>query len=218
MTKFVCISDTHNPYPDILLPDGDILLHSGDFSNYGSTKEVRHFLKWFESQRHKHKVFIAGNHDWKAEREPDEFKMLCKELAPSCHYLQDSGVELEGWKIWGSPVQPYFYNWAFNRHRGSDIQRHWDMIPDDTEILLTHGPAFEKLDKVMDGTNQGCLNLTQTIKNRLTKLQLHTFGHLHLEGCTSMVDNGVIYVNASVVDEEYINRPAEQIQVIELFK
>jgi hypothetical protein len=59
---------------------------------------------------------------------------------PTVIYLNDSGVEIDGLKFWGSPVQPYFHNWAFNRI-GDDICKHWELIPLDTDILITHGPV-----------------------------------------------------------------------------
>lgn len=215
-TQIVAISDTHGHESKLALPLGDILIHSGDFTACDSLQENIAFLKWFESQPHKHRVVIAGNHNFIPERDPALWASLVSEYAPSCHYLQDSGVELDGWKIWGSPITPYFYNWSFNRHRGPEIQAHWDKIPNNTEILISHGPPHGILDLVMDGSRQGCKDLKKTIENRLKSLQMHCYGHLHLEGAQSVVQDGVIYVNAACVDEEYKLRG--EIQVTDLFK
>jgi Icc-related predicted phosphoesterase len=214
--RIVAVSDSHCQHTKLLLPEGDFLLHAGDFSHKGRTAECLDFLKWFDTQPHKHKVFIAGNHELGVEQNPDIFRAMVKEVAPSCHYLNEQSIELDGWKIFGSPWTPHFYNWAFNAHRGPEIQAHWDKIPNDTEILISHGPPHGVLDLVMDGSHQGCRDLKKTIENRLKNLQIHCYGHLHLEGAQSTVQDGVIYVNAACVDEEYKLRG--EIQVIDLFK
>lgn len=127
-------------------------------------------------------------------------------LPENMHYLEDSGVELDGVKFWGSPVQPEFYDWSFNRQRGAQIAAHWALIPDDTQVLITHGPAYGHLDAVVrrDGLiPQGCEQLRKTIDHRLKNLQAHIFGHLHYQGGQRYEKDRVIYVNAALVDERY---------------
>jgi Icc-related predicted phosphoesterase len=209
--KIVCVSDTHGQHNNLRnIPDGDVLIHAGDLTNDAGRASLRSFLVWFEAQPHRHKIFIAGNHDWAFQKWPDLAKAMVKEVAPSVHYLQDSGVELEGVKFWGSPVQPFFLDWAFNRVRGDDIQRHWDMIPNDTQVLITHGPAHGRLDLLVPDVygngkadRAGCHNLKATIEARLKALQLHVFGHLHYQGGQQEIDGGVTYINAAVVDDGY---------------
>jgi predicted phosphodiesterase len=215
--RVCCISDTHASHHEVIVPECDLLIHAGDLTADAGRAALRDFVRWFEKQPAKHKVFIAGNHDWAFEKWPDLAKLLVKEEGPSCIYLQDSGVEIEGFKIWGSPVTPRFYDWAFNRDRGADIQRHWDLIPKDTNILITHGPPFGILDKVRERgrPSQGCANLADTIKT-LPNLKLHCFGHLHLNYDGFECRNGTMFVNASQVNENYIIATKPKIINIEL--
>ena len=123
--NIICISDTHGKHNHLDLPEGDILLHAGDVSRIGKRKEIEKFLRWFSAQPHPHKVFVAGNHDYFFEDAHPE--IVDYVLPDNIHYLNDSGVEIEGIKIWGSPVQPWFYDWAFNRQRGAEIRKHWHL-------------------------------------------------------------------------------------------
>lgn len=196
--KIVAISDTHGLHTQLTLPDGDILLHTGDVSSQGKEFEIVLFLNWFAAQPHKHKVFIAGNHDFFFERAS---KWLLQQHIPdNVTYLNDSSITIEGIKIWGSPVQPWFYDWAFNRKRGADIKKHWDLIPDDTDILMTHGPAFGIHDKTTRGEKVGCVDLRETIDRIQPKL--FVCGHIH--EAYGVLDNGkTTFINASVVNHKY---------------
>lgn len=213
--KIVCIADTHGQHNNIRVPDGDVLIIAGDVTVDAGQADLRLFARWLHQLPHKHKILIAGNHDWAFEKWPDLAKALLSQHAPDVHYLQDSGVTIEGVKFWGSPVQPWFLDWAFNRQRGADIKRHWDLIPDDTEVLVTHGPAHGHLDLVLrpKGTHQGCEELTKAINERLRGLRLHVFGHLHLQGGQTKVEDSVLYVNAAVVNESY--QPVHPIITVE---
>lgn len=212
--KFTLISDTHNQHRDIpqkLLSGGDFLIHAGDVSGRGTIKEVFDFLAWFNELPYTHKIFIAGNHDFYFERTS---KIVIDEVLsefPNIIYLNDSGVEIEGFKIWGSPVQPWFHDWAFNRV-DEKICKHWDMIPDDTDILITHGGARGAgyLNVVLEGQDVGCPYLAQKI-GQLEHLKLFVHGHIH-EGSGEFVDgNGKIFVNASILNRSYYmtNKPFE---------
>jgi Icc-related predicted phosphoesterase len=196
--RVVLISDTHNQHDGLVLPEGDLLIHAGDFSGRGLLKEVVPFLDWFGRQPHPHKVLIAGNHDFYAEREALQFQSLIPE---GVTYLNDSGTEVMGFKIWGSPVQPWFYDWAFNRQRGADIAQHWDLIPPDTDILITHGPPMGVLDKVEGGPNVGCEELIKVVEKVQPKL--HVFGHIH-EGHGQEQRGKTTFVNASVLNLKYL--------------
>jgi Icc-related predicted phosphoesterase len=201
------------------MPEGDVLVHAGDWTHRGSESDTINFLKWFEGQQqYKHRVFIAGNHDFYPEREPTEFKKLCNLYAPSCTYLQDSEATIEGYKFYGSPVSPFFCNWAFNKHRGPEIQQYWDLIPDDVEVLVTHGPVLGFGDKLSEhgsepGKHVGCANLLSTIDARLKDLRLHISGHIH-ESAGTYKHRDITLVNASVLDDRYRMRHAPT--VIEL--
>ena len=196
--RFVTISDTHGKHEDLRLPAGDILIHAGDVSMRGEESEVRTFLNWLETLKYRHKILIAGNHDFYFERESDE--QIEKILPLNVVYLKDSGTTINGLKIWGSPVTPWFLNWAFNRRRGDPIRRHWDLIPDDTEILITHGPSFRILDTNEKREHLGCKDLFTRIHE--IKPKVHVFGHIH-EAYGIIEKSGIKYINASVLNEKY---------------
>jgi len=210
MPKIIAISDTHT-YEKFSIPEGDILLHSGDISFRGTFTEMNRAMRWLGGLPHKYKIFVCGNHDWLGETDP----LLMKELAEEngIIYLDDSGIELMGLKIWGSPVQPEFCSWAFNRKRGEEIARHWAKIPDDTQVLVTHGPPMSILDKLEDGTLVGCEELKKRV-DQLKDLKLHTFGHIHCAAGEYTDPAGKLFVNAAICTEEY--KPTQNPHIINL--
>ena len=212
--KIICISDTHNKHN--LIPskylenvDGaiDTIIHAGDMSGRGWRVEIETFLNWYDKLPFKNKILIAGNHDFFLEQFPEkEIKeMLAK--YPSIIYLNDSGVEIDGVKFWGSPVQPWFYNWAFNR-RDKEIIPHWDLIPNDINVLITHGPIYGYLDMTLEGDLTGCSYLLEKVQT-LKDLKLHICGHIHeAYGIYNFAD-GITFINASVLNRNYdmMNKP-----------
>ncbi len=196
--KFVAISDTHSRHHNLKLPKGDVLLHAGDISYKGKREEIIDFLNWFCRQNFKHRIFIAGNHDFYLEKEsPAEIEKM---IPTGITYLNDSGVTINGIHIWGSPVTPWFYNWAFNRHRGPSINRHWSLIPENTDVLLTHGPMYGILDSVINGQHVGCKDLLKRVQE--VKPKVHVCGHIH-EASGIQKQNGITFINASVLNESY---------------
>jgi Icc-related predicted phosphoesterase len=214
--RIVAISDTHGSHFGLSLPDGDMLIHCGDFSSEGGLKDTFDFLSWFNTHPHQHKIFIAGNHDWLCERDPALFKSILEQF-PDLTYLQDNSVKVNGLLVHGSPVQPRFYNWAFNRDRGEDIKRHWDMIPDGTDVLITHGPPYGYCDiaprtgfyGVTERT--GCKDLLDAIKQ--VKPKIWVGGHIHYSYGVGTInhDDGskTMCYNSSVLNEDYVvsNKP-----------
>lgn len=200
--KIDCISDTHGKHKKIALPGGDILIHAGDVSGRGHSGEILPFLDWYAEQDYSHIILIPGNHDFGFEKEPERYVKECADR--NITLLNDSGCIVEGIKIHGSPVQPWFYDWAFNRQRGADIKRHWDLIPEDTEILVTHGPPYGILDDANGRgyvNHVGCEELYKKVVQ--TKVKLHIFGHIH-EGAGYKYLDGKTYVNASSLDGMYM--------------
>lgn len=195
--RLVFISDSHGQHPDLNLPAGDVLVHAGDLTGRGRKWEITDFLRWFGAQPHPHKVMIAGNHDFLAEREPELFQSL---VPDNVHYLENSAVEIEGLKFWGSPITPWFFDWAFNRQRGEDIARYWREIPDDTDILITHGPPAGILDQTSRGERVGCEDLL--VRIRQVKPRIHVFGHIH-EAYGQHHEGGTHFINASVLNLRY---------------
>jgi Icc-related predicted phosphoesterase len=204
--KIVCISDTHGFHNALTLPQGDMIIHAGDVTKRGEKSQVIDFLNWYTNLEYKYKIFIAGNHDFFFENASTK---EIKELIPSnIIYLNDSGVIIEGMKIWGSPVQPWFHDWAFNLKRGNEIQKHWEKIPDQLDILITHGPAHGILDLTNRNESVGCKDLLKKIK--VIKPKIHISGHIH-EGYGIVKKYGIDFINASVLNVNYLltNSPIE---------
>ena len=204
--KFVAISDTHGQHVQLSLPQADAIIHAGDLSKRGTAQQVHDFLQWFSGLDYKYRIFIAGNHDFLFERLPAE--QVNALLPDNVIYLNDNGIEIEGITIWGSPVQPWFHDWAFNRQRGADISKHWNLIPDDTNILITHGPAKGILDRTVYGQEVGCADLADAIDR--SRPAVHICGHIH--EAYGVVEGGQTrFINASVLDEDYrlTNLPIE---------
>jgi Icc-related predicted phosphoesterase len=207
MPRIVCISDTHGAHAQFPIPTGDILLHAGDFSKRGREHEIVDFNDWLGTLPHKHKIVIAGNHDFGMEQFPEK----AHSWLSNAHYLNDSEITIEGLRIWGSPITPWFFDWAFNRYRGADIRKHWEMIPEGIDILVTHGPPAGILDITAQGKGVGCEDLLQTIQR--VKPRLHVFGHIH-EAHGKIEKDGTIYANASLMDLQYL--PVQTAWVVEL--
>jgi len=129
-------------------------------------------------------------------------------------YLQDSGCEIEGVKFWGSPWQPWFFDWAFNLERGEQLRRKWALIPDDTDVLITHGPPAGILDLCPDGRRVGCGDLRLRVEQ--IEPMAHIFGHIHHSAgqVEPLVGRRTRFINAAICDESYL--PTNPVQVIGL--
>lgn len=215
------ISDTHAKHGRIVLPKeirsnrvlpdlvgGDLLIHAGDFMTSGYSKsEVLDFFTWLNEIEYTNIVFIAGNHDRFAQVVPDEMAELVARF-PKLTYLEDDFVEIvvgeERIKIYGSPWQPWFHNWAFNLPRGGEeLGSKWEAIPEDTDIVITHGPAQGRLDtsgEPWNTPNLGCELLTKRLV--AIKPKMHVCGHIH-GGRGHEFDGDTHYFNASILDESY---------------
>jgi predicted phosphodiesterase len=214
--KITILSDTHTKhrYCENDLPGGDLLIHAGDFMNSGYNPiEAMEFFRWFdEIDNYDFKVFIAGNHDrWMQDKSEESRGILTG--YKTIEYLQDDWMivgdsdphdpNVNTAKIYGSPWQPEFYNWAFNLPRnGEELKSKWDMIHEDTDILITHGPAWGFLDDVEGNRNVhlGCELLAERIKQ--IKPKIHICGHIH-SGYGHYYDGHTHYFNASVLNERY---------------
>ena len=187
----------------------DCIVVAGDMTMMGRRKELAEFLDWLDARPVKHKVVIAGNHD--RFMDPDHPKEVsCEEdindlisRYPSIHYLNDSGITIDNISFWGSPIQPAFGGWAFNRERGEDINQHWHKIPAKVDVLITHGPPFGILDQIIPlhwEEHIGCRNLLDAVVE--VKPKFHVFGHIH--GSFGKVDLGnTVFCNVSSLGEDY---------------
>lgn len=199
--RIVCISDTHGggcalSSSVIQVPHGDVLVHAGDLTGRGRLDQVQREMQWLASLPHRHKIFVAGNHDFFFEKTPE---MIPAVVPPGITYLQDAGVVIDGISFWGSPWQPEFCGWAFNLPRGEELAKKWAMIPENIDVLITHGPPRKKLDYVLGGSHVGCSDLARRVA--VVRPLLHVFGHVH-EGHGTLVEDGITYVNAAICDRE----------------
>jgi len=201
------ITDTHTKHKHLTgeLPGGDILIHCGDFTNRGYMTEIKNFLDWFDEVKgYEHKIFIAGNHDFGFQDNPKECAELLKNY-PNLTYLQDTSIIIDGIKIYGTPWQPRFYDWAFNVNRGWDIAQKWEKIPMDTDILITHGPAFGILDLTYTGQHVGCEDLYKKVVE--LKPKIHACGHIHYARHIKQIED-TVYINACNLGEDYMYQNA----------
>ncbi|CAJ0760887.1 1450_t:CDS:10, partial [Entrophospora sp. SA101] len=179
--RFVCVSDTHNMVNsrNFTVPEGDVLLHSGDLTKVGTVDQLEQAVNWLKDLPHRHKIVIAGNHDLILHKEfyetnwsefhtvkdnHDKAIGIISKVGNGFVYLQESSYVIPeiGYKVYGSPWTPWFYDWGFN---------------ETTDILMTHGPPSNILDLV-DGTeNVGCEDLYQRVEE--VKPLVHLFGHIH---------------------------------------
>jgi len=195
--KCIAISDTHGMFSEVAIPDGDILIHAGDILGHGSLSELKVFNDWLGNLPHKFKIVIAGNHDWCFERDEE----ASREILTNAIYLQDESINIEGISFYGSPWQPWFLDWAFNLQPGRELKDKWDLIPDNVDVLITHGPCQGILDKTDSGDNVGCDELRKAI-NRVQP-KYHICGHIH-EGYGILSSDGCNYINASINTVRYM--------------
>jgi predicted phosphodiesterase len=205
--RIVCLSDTHDLHAQLRVPDGDLLLHAGDATMRGSLEQIGAFDDWLARQPHRHKVVIAGNHDWGFQRTPTAARARLR----SATYLEDDEVDVGGLRIWGSPWQPWFFDWAFNLQRGAEIAAKWALIPAGIDVLVTHGPPAGILDRTSRGEDVGCADLLAAVQR--VRPRLHVFGHIH-EGYGTLVRDGTRFVNASNCTERY--HPVQQPIVVDV--
>lgn len=184
--KILHISDTHafhGTFPDSRFEGIDLVIHSGDCSNwkdpYLNEQEVRNFIEWYKHVPIKNKIYVAGNHDTSIERRmvtPGDF------AEAGIIYLENASTIIDGIKFWGSPITPTFYDWAFMKARDK-IYKVWELIPEDTDVLIVHGPPKGIRDLSFNRNGElemcGCLALMKRCYALKDKLKLVAFGHIH---------------------------------------
>jgi Icc-related predicted phosphoesterase len=222
--KIIHFSDSHTLHRKLKLPEADILIFSGDCSNPRDTlinsMEVMDFMQWFSVQKGT-KIFVAGNHDVSIERGAilkEDFERR------GIIYLENDWVNTHGLKIYGSPLTPSFgQGWAWNKARHK-IGEYWEHIPDDIDVLVTHGPPKGYLDYTLDHNRRivhcGCASLITRIEQ--IKPKLHCFGHIHNGGGIINAGvfrdsrTGILYSNGAVVEEGNYEAPITNGNLIEL--
>lgn len=197
--KLVCIGDTHGRHRDLELPDGDILIHVGDISIHGEIETFQDFNDWLAEQPHSFKLFTAGNHDRARAT-------LIEKLVPNGIFLNDSTFEFGGIIFYGSPQTPSVWGtkeeFCYIREDKEDAQEIWNRIPDDVDVLITHGPPFGILDYVdKTGKCEGCHFLLNKVLE--VKPKIHMFGHIHESAGVINQRYGIKFINCSILDGDY---------------
>lgn len=165
----------------------------------GSVRKIASFGHWVRALPHERKIVIAGNHDLAFERRPERAREALGDGRDGLTYLQDSGLSIDGVAFWGSPWQPAFLNWAFNLPRGTLLAQKWELIPEQTDVLVTHGPPMRIRDLV-NNEHLGCADLRNRIES--VRPKVHAFGHIHAASGIEVI-GGTVFVNASICDEDY---------------
>ena len=211
--RLVIVSDTHHKEGGIVVPPGDVLIHAGDFTDTGELSQCVKFNQWLGTLPHKHKVVIAGNHETTFDK--DEYHKLgprfhgakpfdpeeCRATLTNCVYLENSDITIDGVKIWGSPWSAWFHDWGFNVKRGQPSDDLWSTIPEDTDVLITHGPPIGHGDLCFSGNRAGCVDLLRHVNHRVKPI-CHIFGHIH-EGYGVTRNQHSTFINASTCTFRY---------------
>lgn len=220
-----CISDLHGEKPQ--LDGGDLLIVAGDLTATHTEKQFGDFAMWMYEQSYKYKVVIGGNHDTQLLK-MSALDIAIWETAGHFKYLCDSGVHIEGFKVWGSPWTLAFQGMnpnctAFVKEYDSELEEKWALIPEDTDILITHSPPYGQLDVVLRnyGANQGSDSLRKRVCGRNGVFpKLHVFGHIHEQGGKSIEYGSsrgpyesIKFVNASYLDENYLVREHQSVRI-----
>ena len=187
--RIVAVADTHLYTDELVVPDGDLFIHAGDLCRHGDLDELRRAAAWIASLPHRHKIVVAGNHDWAFARDPAAARALI-----AATYLQDSGTTIDGLRIYGSPWQPAFHDWAFNLPRGAPLAAKWATIPSGLDILITHSPPEGIGDDFTLLGRAGCSDLRARVA--VVRPRLHLFGHIHQDGGLWESD-GTVFANVT---------------------
>ena len=193
--RVVCMSDTHQLHRELEVPTGDILIHAGDFTLFGRTRQsIRDFNDWLGGLPHQSKIVVPGNHEFALEADPS-----LRDLLSNATVLVNESCEVGGLRIWGSPVTD-LYGGAFGSWESSERKRVYDRIPPGTDVLVTHAAPLGILDSSPGSAlHAGCPILLDAVM-RINPL-VHVFGHVHAGYGTALVGN-TRFVNAALVNEE----------------
>jgi Icc-related predicted phosphoesterase len=203
--KMVCFSDTHYTPPKLDLPEADIAVCAGDVCFKGKEAEYRSFIDWYEKQPIKHKILVPGNHDWFTEDKTDFAKSIAK--SHGVILLINDLIEVDGIKIYGTPVQPFFCDWAWNYHYPNARDAYFSQIPEGIDVLVTHCPPFGILDETPPSSwnnNEGEHVGDQVLAKHVwrAKPRFHVFGHIH-HSYGIMYKYGTKFINAAICTEQY---------------
>ncbi len=204
------ISDLHGSYPK--LEGGDLLILGGDYTAKHTQAECLVFVEWLRKQDYKKKIFIGGNHDTPIFK--GDFYFSNEWIGAT--WLNDSGCEYSGLKFWGSPwtaefegINPNCKAWTLRNDKA--LAKKWALIPDDTDILITHSPPYGIFDECLNRNGDRYESVgSKSLRAKVNQLNpmLHVFGHIH-EGYGQMTLDDIMFINASHMDKNYqpVNKP-----------
>lgn len=220
-TRLVCISDTHNQHFDLDLPSGDVLVHSGDFTNLGRLESILAFMNWMEAQDFEHKILICGNHELEVSGQTEYMEHVAESFG--IELIHNRVIEINGVSFYGEPRSQEFFDWGWMYARGYAATKVWDKLPS-VDVLVTHGPPYGIADNVprrMDtytgklSENAGCPELRKRLEYQ-TKIPLVVCGHIHEGYGIHQTTFGTTVVNAAIMDRQY--RPVNKPIVIDFHK
>lgn len=219
--KLILVSDTHRMHGQIRIPQGDVLIHAGDMTNLGELGELDSVASFFSKQPHKHKIVICGNHERQVSEDTETVKSIFEPYG--IKVLHNETIEINGVKFYGEPRTPEFFNWGWMYKRGKEAEEIWNKVPEDTDVLICHGPPYGYGDLaprlfgfcgVPSGFENkphhvGCrqqLKMLQRIKPKLV-----VCGHIHFSYGIHLTDFGTVIANAAICTEGYKpkNKPLE---------
>lgn len=203
--RIIAISDTHMLHQSIKLPEGDLLIHAGDALNYGKKEELFLFSKWWNELSFEKKIFVPGNHDWCFERDLS----WARTMLLNTHTLVDQGAEIDNVSFYGSPWQPIFCDWAFNRE-DFDRRRKFAVIPE-VDVLITHAPPKGYCD-MLGSTHLGDGELASAINSKIPRI--HICGHIHAGAGRQTRGSRQTVYNVAICNEQY--KPVNPVTIIDL--
>lgn len=222
MPRIVVVSDTHELHSSLtpgVLPNADILVHCGDFTNDGREPYILSFGSWLNQLPYEHLIVVAGNHDLMFERDPETAVAMLKSRCARVHYLNESGVEVMGLKFWGSPwsittpKEISSITWAFQADRG-EIRQHWEKIPEGLDVLITHGPPYGDLGGTLPkGEDVGCRELQGIVLRK--RPRVHLSGHIH-PGYGNRIYKGIRFINAALYRSDFVDHLIKRPQLFNL--
>lgn len=206
--KIVAISDIHCKWNKLKIPECDILISAGDYSFKGEEWAVKEYHEWLRNQNARHIISVQGNHELWVEKNFILAREIAEKACPGVYFIDEDIIEIEGVKIFCSAVTPWFHNWAWNKGP-KELETHWNRIPEDVDIIVTHGPPYGIGDEVVkiNGDSYdpkmsvGCPSLLKRIQE--VKPDLHICGHIHCGHGQRHID-GISYYNVSICDELYM--------------
>lgn len=192
------------------VPVGDVLVHTGDFTSEGTLEDYIDVFDWLDALPHEHKVLVAGNHDSLFQHFA---KLIRKRIPKTVTYLEDSGTTIDGLKFWGSPWTPGYPWMAFTYRAIEGRETRWSSVPDNTDVLVTHGPPRGIFDRNNSGQHIGDQALLDRVS--IVRPKLHLFGHVHDQN-GRMQHDGTTFVNAAIGDDVDDSNPSGKICVLDV--